>query len=71
MLIKILNYFKISKKLVSYHKFNETKIKNTISDHYLSEWRNLVIDNAYLSVHDWAEEYKGENKMGSLLTFNS
>ena len=41
-----------------------TKIKNTISDHYLSEWRNLVIDNAYLSVHDWAEEYKGENKMG-------
>ena len=41
-----------------------TKIKNTISDHFLSEWRNLVIDNPYLSVHDWAEEYKGENKMG-------
>ena len=28
--LKILNYFKISKKLVSYHKFNETKIKDTI-----------------------------------------
>ena len=41
-----------------------SKIKNTISDHYLSEWRNLVIDNAYLSIHDWSEEYKGDNKMG-------
>ena len=40
------------------------KIKNTISDHYLSEWRNLIIENAYLSIQDWAEEYKVENKMG-------
>ena len=41
-----------------------TKIKNTISDHYLNEWRNLVLDNAYLSIHDWVEEFKGDNKMG-------
>lgn len=40
------------------------KIKNTISDHYLNEWRSLVLENAYLSIHDWAEEFKGENKMG-------
>ena len=32
---------------------------------------NLVIDNPYLSVHDWAEEYKGEKKIATGMIYTS
>tara|TARA_B100000886_G_scaffold48347_2_gene29815 strand:- start:68344 stop:69183 length:840 start_codon:yes stop_codon:yes gene_type:complete len=51
--LKILNYFKISKKLVSYHKFNESKIKDTIiEDLKKGKIISLVSDSGTPSVSD-------------------
>ena len=33
--LKLLNHFKINKKLISYHKFNEKKELNKIIEHLL------------------------------------
>ena len=40
--LKLLNYFKIKKRLISYHKFNEKKQANTLIE-YINEGKNLSL----------------------------
>ncbi len=40
--LKLLNYFKIKKKLISYHKFNEKKQVNTLIE-YINQGKNLSL----------------------------
>ena len=40
--LRLLNYFKIKKRLISYHKFNEKKQVNTLIE-YINEGKNLSL----------------------------
>ena len=40
--LKLLNYYKIKKRLISYHKFNEKKQANTLIE-YINEGKNLSL----------------------------
>lgn len=40
----------------------DIKAKDAISQNFLKEWRNFLIENPYGSVEDWATAFGGENK---------
>ncbi|MFH2096352.1 MAG: DNA polymerase III subunit delta [Bacteroidota bacterium] len=43
-----------------------SKNKRDISDNYIAEWREMVIENPYFSYHQWLEKIGAENKQGSI-----
>ena len=42
------------------------KIKNPVSDNFISQWREIVSDNPYLSLTDWYKYFDAENKQGAI-----
>ncbi|MBC8265364.1 MAG: DNA polymerase III subunit delta [Flavobacteriales bacterium] len=38
------------------------KIKNPVSDNFISQWREVVLENPYLSLTDWYQHLGAENK---------
>ena len=44
------------------------KIKNPVSDNFISQWREIVLDNPYLSPTDWYKYFDAENKQGAIYT---
>jgi len=42
------------------------KIKNPISENFISDWRELVLDNPYSSLSDWYQYLGVENKQGTI-----
>ncbi len=42
------------------------KTKKPISDSYIEEWRNTVLNNPYFSYQDWISALNSENKQGSI-----
>ena len=39
-------------------------IKNPISDNFIQEWKEIVIENPYLSISNWYQKLGSENKQG-------
>jgi len=39
-------------------------IKDPISDHFIGQWRNFIMDNYYSSLNDWIDSFGIENKTG-------
>ena len=44
--------------------FKINKIKNPVSDNFISQWREIVLANPYLSLSDWYQYLGTENKQG-------
>ena len=42
------------------------KIKHPVSDNFISQWREIVSDNPYLSLTDWYKYFDAENKQGAI-----
>ena len=42
------------------------KIKNPISESYIAEWREMVLENPYSSLQDWYQHLGAENKQGMI-----
>ncbi|MEC8853673.1 MAG: DNA polymerase III subunit delta, partial [Bacteroidota bacterium] len=47
------------------------KIKNPVSDNFISQWREIVLDNPYLSPTDWYKYFDAENKQGAIYTYEA
>ena len=45
---------------------NENVKKNPISDNFLGEWRDFVIQNSYSSLYDWYQFIRIEKKQGNI-----
>ena len=43
-------------------KANNTK--DPVSDHFIGQWRNFIMDNYYSSLNDWIDSFGTENKTG-------
>jgi DNA polymerase-3 subunit delta' len=41
-------------------------IKNPVSDNFVNEWRQLVLDNPYISISEWYENFNAGNKQGGI-----
>jgi len=39
-------------------------IKDPVSDHFIGQWRNFIMDNYYSSLNDWIDSFGAENKTG-------
>ena len=39
-------------------------VKYPISDHFIGQWRNFIMDNHYSSLNDWIDSFGTENKTG-------
>jgi len=39
-------------------------IKDPVSDHFIEQWRNFIMDNYYSSPNDWIDSFGTENKTG-------
>jgi len=39
-------------------------IKGPVSDHFIGQWRNFIMDNYYSSLNDWIDSFDTENKTG-------
>ena len=39
-------------------------IKDPVSDHFIGQWRNFIMDNYYSSLNDWIDSFGVENKTG-------
>ena len=39
-------------------------IKDPVSDHFIGQWRNFIMDNYYSSLNDWIDSFGTENKTG-------
>lgn len=44
----------------------KNKDKAPISDSYLEQWRQCVLDSPYFSYHDWLYQLNSENKQGNI-----
>ena len=44
------------------------KIKNPVSENFISQWREIILDNPYLSLTDWYKYFDSENKQGAIYT---
>ena len=44
------------------------KIKNPVSENFISQWRKIILDNPYLSLTDWYKYFDSENKQGVIYT---
>ena len=44
------------------------KIKNPVSENFISPWREIILDNPYLSLTDWYKYFDSENKQGAIYT---
>lgn len=40
------------------------KIKNPISENFITQWRELILENPYASLQDWYQHLGAENKQG-------
>lgn len=47
------------------------KFKEPVSDHFLAEWRNLVLQNAYFNMEDWFNFIGVENAQGLIYSHES
>ena len=41
-------------------------IKNPVSDNFVNEWRQLVLDNPYISISEWYDNFNAGNKQGNI-----
>jgi len=39
-------------------------VKDPISDHFIGQWRDFIMDNYYSSLNDWIDSFGTENKTG-------
>ena len=39
-------------------------IKDPVSDHFIGQWRDFIMDNYYSSLNDWIDSFGTENKTG-------
>ena len=44
------------------------KIKNPVSENFIFQWREMILDNPYLSLIDWYKYFDSENKQGAIYT---
>ena len=44
------------------------KIKNPVSNNFISQWREIILDNPYLFLTDWYNYFDAENKQGVIYT---
>ncbi len=47
------------------------KIKEPVSDHFIEEWRKLVLDNSFFNLEDWFDSIGVENAQGIIYAHES
>ena len=46
-------------------------IKNPLSDNFISQWREIVLENPYLSLTQWYQHLGAENKQGAIYKYEA
>jgi DNA polymerase-3 subunit delta' len=46
-------------------------IKNPLSDNFISQWREIVLENPYLSLTQWYQHLGAENKQGVIYKYEA